>query len=199
MSGLLYIGCSPNAMLAGYHSFHLGNSLVSMKLLLNWGGDPNVKNPAGKTVLHIHQNNLTLMRMFVEHCGAIPLDMNPINQSGLAPIHVSAKHSLISTAEFLMQNGADPRTKTERGHSLLHSCQIWLLGMLPQNDKGGYRKGNRKIQCFPNYSKMGRDVQVPSSQMAKHKAGTLGRFLCRTVSGQEMHTMQYRNSTCKII
>ena len=117
MSGLLYMGCSPNAMLAGYHSFHLGNSLVSMKLLLNWGGDPNVKNPAGKTVLHIHQNNLTLMRMFVEHCGAIPLDMNPINKNGLAPIHVSAKHGLISTAEFLMRNGADPLTKTERGHT----------------------------------------------------------------------------------
>ena len=120
MSGLLYMGCSPNAMLAGYHSFHLGNSLVCMKLLLNWGGDPNVKNPGGKTVLHIHQNNLNILRMFVEHRGAIPLDMNPINNDGLAPLHVSAKYGLISAAEFLMQSGADPLTKTKRGHTAFY-------------------------------------------------------------------------------
>ena len=112
--------CPPDARLDGYHSFHLGNSPVCMKLLLNWGGDPNAANRARKTFLHIHQNNLALMKMFVDHRGAIKLDMNLLDKNGLAPIHVSAKYGLISTAEYLMENGVSPLTETMRGHTALY-------------------------------------------------------------------------------
>ena len=114
IGGLLYMGCSPDARcLEGTHGLHSRQSLVCMKLLLNWGADPNATDDVGNTILHMFQNDMTLMQMVLEH----EINVNAANNEGLTPLHVAAKHGLINSIDLLMEKKADPQAKTLQGNT----------------------------------------------------------------------------------
>ena len=99
MGGLLNLGCPAEVFLdKHYHCI----SPPCLKLLLDSGANPNVKDCDGNTALHIFQNDITKMVQLLE-AGAVATVQS---HTGDTPLHVAAKEGQITLAEILLRHGA---------------------------------------------------------------------------------------------
>jgi hypothetical protein len=89
-----------------------------VRLLLEHGADPNIKNENGRTPLHwaAREDHVEVARLLLEH-GADP---NIQDKDGLTPLHVAAFYGHVEVVELLLEHGADPNIQDKYGDTLLH-------------------------------------------------------------------------------
>ncbi len=98
---------------AVYH----GNTYCTKKFL-EQGVDPNVKNEAGKTPLHIAAmyGYRDIVELLLDH-GADP---NARDWGGQTPLHWVAGSGYPDVIELLLERGADPNARDAHGNTPLH-------------------------------------------------------------------------------
>lgn len=101
----------------------------SVKLLLEYGADPNLQDVYGKSALHLlpeHQpigwssvkNKLKIAQILLQY----KADINLLDYQGGSPLFYAAfyiKEQNFNLFEFYLKNGANPTLKSEKGESAL--------------------------------------------------------------------------------
>ncbi|MEE3371694.1 MAG: ankyrin repeat domain-containing protein [Planctomycetota bacterium] len=106
-------GTSPLAYAA------LRGSETSVRLLLEYGADPNVTNQAGVTALVWGVHELAKVRLLLE-AGAVP-DVQ--TRLGNTPLIIAAAHaSSVDVVRLLLEHGADVHVANRRGTSALRNA-----------------------------------------------------------------------------
>ncbi len=87
----------------------------SVRLLLEQGADPNIKNDAGATALMWAVDDLEKTRLLVEH-GA---DVNARSDDGRTPLLIAVRFGNIEVVKLLIDRGADLSAKSpeSRGYA----------------------------------------------------------------------------------
>ena len=109
------MGCSTEALICGKSLLHFVERSTCVKLLLNWGANPNVQDLAGKSVLHLYQTDLAVVKMIVES----KADVNLQDNSGDTPLHITARTGQTAVAEILLRNGASTSIANNKNQTAL--------------------------------------------------------------------------------
>ena len=112
MGGLLNCGCPAKVLL---DKNYRGISPACLKLLLDGGANPNVKDCNGNTALHVFQNDLTKMELLLKDGANATVQ----NNAGDTPLHLAAKAGQIALTEMLLLNGASASMKNKGNMSSL--------------------------------------------------------------------------------
>ncbi|KAF3482020.1 uncharacterized protein GIQ15_04779 [Arthroderma uncinatum] len=95
---------------------------ASVKLLLERGADPNIKDAASGVPLHYAAARLSLklIHLLVQY-GA---NFKARGMSNLTPLRIAASHGHIDVAEYLLEHGANPSAKARFNETPLHlACE----------------------------------------------------------------------------
>ena len=90
--------------------------LACSKLILSGGGDHNITNNSGSTVLHRSAGNghVMMCKFWVVTKG---IDVNVKDNDGNTPLHLACLSNLPAVVEILMEIGADATSKNNDGNS----------------------------------------------------------------------------------
>ena len=90
--------------------------LACSKIILSGGGDHNITNNAGSTVLHRSAANghVMMSTFWVVTKG---MDVNVKDNDGNTPLHLACLSNLPAVVEILMEIGADASIKNNDGNS----------------------------------------------------------------------------------
>jgi ankyrin repeat protein len=116
------------------------NYEINVPHLIGKGADPNIADKNGITALHFAASNaktIEIINLILENK---QVDINHINKVGDTALHhaIMAKH--IETARFLLEKGADPARRNNKGLTPFHMAAILLkdtdvLGLMLGNEK----------------------------------------------------------------
>jgi len=103
-------------------------NLSALKSYLLNGGDPNMSDRNGRTLLHyaVREGNLKAVRLLLEH----KADPNARDRRGRTPLHYAVKASDEVVAE-LIEAGADVNARDDRGRTPLH----WAVVVAKKNEE----------------------------------------------------------------
>ena len=95
-----------------------GGNISVVRMLLDAGADPNMKNSKGCTPLFMSasEGHLGITKLLLQR-GAQP---NIANRSGFTPLHQAACYGDIDVAKELFEKGADPNVTSLFGSTPLH-------------------------------------------------------------------------------
>lgn len=104
------------ALIACLQAYHYKDKHVDLKevvrILLDAGADPNLADNKGKTPLIANSRDLDIAQMLVAH-GA---NVNARASDGFTPL---LNAGTVELTRFLLEHGADPFVKTDRGETAL--------------------------------------------------------------------------------
>ena len=97
---------------AVYRAVHSGNT-EALKLLLQYGGDPNSAAKNGDTPVHMaaHNTGTKELEVLLPHGG----DPNRANKYGLTPVHIAADRGRTEALQLLLHHGGDPNRSGKFG------------------------------------------------------------------------------------
>lgn len=112
--------CCVLSLSAGIWSAALDGDLQRVKLLVQKGTDPNMRDSAGYTALHYGSRggHLAVCAFLLEN-GACPSPQTP---GGAAPLHRAAYCGHLDVVRLLLQSGADPTLCDDDGANPLHKA-----------------------------------------------------------------------------
>ena len=89
------------------------NEQKIMKILLEYGANPNLKDANGQTPLHlaIADDKIEIVKLLLEYL----VDYNSKDNSGNIPLTLAIKKNRIEIVELLLQYGVDPNLKDDEG------------------------------------------------------------------------------------
>ena len=125
-----------------------------ISILLKAGADPNTHNGEGETLLHIaasSNNNIDVIIALAKH----KANLDARTDKGKTAVHIAAEKKLIDTLDVLLDMGADPNIKDERGWTLLD--QLARSGdrdsMIVQRLIAGGGVYNKLLPQYPDFMK----------------------------------------------
>jgi ankyrin repeat protein/serine/threonine protein kinase len=94
------------------------NEQKIMKILLEYGANPNLKDVSGQTPLHlaIVDDKIEIVKLLLEYL----VDYNLKDNLGNTPLTLAIKKNRIEIVELLLQYGADVNLKDDEGRSPLY-------------------------------------------------------------------------------
>jgi ankyrin repeat protein len=108
------------------HGAAYWGGLENMRVLLDYGANPNAENKEGETPLHlVSQSRLSyqerhggvgIVRLLLEH----GVDLNARRKDGWTSLHLAAFKGRVEVAQVLLDHGANANTETEGGETALH-------------------------------------------------------------------------------
>ena len=122
-----------NGMTALHYACKL--SIIEMvTALIKNGANPSIKSNDGKNALHHavcistlclgndhSETDLTICPLTIpELLASAGVDINALDNSGNAPIHLAAQNGLVGVIAVLIKTGADPNHKNKNGDTPLH-------------------------------------------------------------------------------
>jgi len=108
------------------HEAFPNGGFKEVRLLLEYGADPNIKNGLGRTPLFIASTGwIESVRLLIAH-GA---EVNVSDQNGVTPLIYASMYGNLNIARILLKAGADPSITDKRGYSAEDYAQM-----------GNYRK-----------------------------------------------------------
>lgn len=97
-------------------------NLKEVESNLDWGADPNVRNRAEHTPLHIAVRNdkYEICKYLIAHGS----DVNVSDEDGQSPLHVASRNGNRQMATLLIESGADIEAKNNKGNTPLHEAMV---------------------------------------------------------------------------
>ncbi|CAB0036981.1 unnamed protein product [Trichogramma brassicae] len=118
----------------------------TIEFLLRRGGDPNLANKNGETLLHIilrhSDDTYDWMEMLFKICDEKhqTLQLNARNKWGDTPLHFAVSHNDGRAIEVLLRRGSDPNSTNEEGVTPLHSICSKIHGIHGIHGRNNFAK-----------------------------------------------------------
>jgi ankyrin repeat protein len=99
------------------------NNVNWVRLLLEKGADPTIRNNIGLTPFHVAVDNAKDFEILNLLLANEKVDINETrDQQGLTALHYAITASNVNVARFLLSKGANPNVVYENGRTLLHEA-----------------------------------------------------------------------------
>ncbi len=111
-----------NGMTALHYAILQGNIKFAIYLLDN-GANPTIKENTGKTALHYAVENPVAAKEIIDYLvQKKKIDVNTKDNNNNTPLHDAVANSNNNSVQYLLQNGADPLAKNQKGETPCDLC-----------------------------------------------------------------------------